>query len=64
MGGVVSVGTSILLWVWVAGPSRVDVTAMLTGALEGTGVSFASTNLDRQSAALLQALDIHSKVIL
>ena len=33
-GGVVSVGVSVLLQMWVAGPSRVDVTTMLMEALE------------------------------
>ena len=54
---------SVLLQVWVAGPSRVDVTTMLMEALEVTGVSLTSTNCERQSAALLQAPDIHSKVM-
>ena len=61
-GGVVSVGISVLPWVWVAGLSGVDATIMLIGALEVTGVSLTSTNCDRQSAALLWAPDIHSKV--
>ena len=52
-GGVVSVGVSVLLQVWVAGPSGVDVTTMLMEALEVTGVSVTSTNHDKQSAALL-----------
>ena len=28
VGGVVSVSVSVLLWMWVPGPSRVDVTTM------------------------------------
>ena len=48
MDGVVSVGASVLLWMWVAGPSGVDVTTMLVGALEVTGVSLTSTNYDKQ----------------
>ena len=64
VSGVVSVGVHVSLWVWVAGPSRVDVTTMLMESLEVTGVSLTSTNCDRQSAALLQAPDIHSKVML
>ena len=62
-GGVVSVDVNILLWVWVAEPSGVDVTNMLIRALEVTGVSLTSTNYERQSAALLWAPDIHSKVM-
>ena len=62
--GMVSVGVSVLLWVWMVGPSRVDVNTMLMEALEGTGVSLTSTNHDRQSAALLQDPDIHSEVML
>ena len=61
-GGVVSVGVTVLLW--VAGPSGVDVATMLMEALEVTGVSLTSINCDKHSAALLQAPDIHSKVIL
>ena len=53
VGGVVSVGVHILLWVQVAGPSSMDVTTMLMEALEVTGVSLTSTNHDRQSASLL-----------
>ena len=52
-GGVISVDVSILLQVWVAGLSGVDVTTMLMGALEVTGVSLTSINHDRQSATLL-----------
>ena len=63
-GGVVSVGVSVLLQVWVAGLSGVDVTTMWMGVLEVNGVSLTSTNHDKQSAALLQAPDIHSKVML
>ena len=35
--GVVSVGVSVLLWVWLAGPSGVDVTTILMEALKVTG---------------------------
>ena len=59
-----SAGVSVLLQVWVAGPSRVDVTTMLMEALEVTGMSLTPTNHDKQSDALLQAPDIHSKVML
>ena len=64
VGGVVSVGVHVLLWVQVAGPSAVDVTNILMEAVEVTGVSLTSTNCDRQSAALLWAPDILSKVML
>ena len=40
------------------------VTTMLMEVLDITGVSFASTNHERQSATLLTAPDIHSKMIL
>ena len=53
VGGVVSVGICILLCVQVAGPSRVDVINMLMEAVEVTGVSLTSTNLERQSGALV-----------
>ena len=62
--GVITVGVCVLLWVWVAGPSEVDVTNMLMETLEVTGVSLTCTNHQRQSAALLQAPDIHTKVML
>ena len=62
--GVVSVGVCVLLWVQVAGLSRVDVTNMLKEAVEVIGVSLTSINHERQSAALLQAPNIHSKVML
>ena len=48
---------------WVAGPSRVDITSMLMEALEVTGMSLTSTSHERQSATLLWAPDIHSRVI-
>ena len=54
----------ILLWVQVAGRSWVDVTTILIKVVGIAGVSLTSTNHDRQSAALLQAPDIHSKLIL
>ena len=64
VGGMVSVGVCVLLWVLVGGASRVDVTKMLMEAVQVTGVSSTSTNHKRQSAALLQAPDINSKVCL
>ena len=64
VGYVVLVGLCVLLQVWVAGPSGVDVTNLLMEAVEVTGVSVTSTNHERQSAALLWAPDIHSKVML
>ena len=42
--GVVSVGGSVLLWLWVPGTSVGDVATMLIEALEVTGVSLISTN--------------------
>ena len=42
----------------------VDVTNMLLEGMEVIGVSLTSTNLEKQSAALLWAPDIHSKVML
>ena len=42
----------VLLWVWVAGPSGVDVTNMLIKAVGVAGVSLTSTNHERQSTAL------------
>ena len=64
IGDVVSVGVCVLMWVWVVGPSGMDVTNMLIEAVEVTGVSLISINHERQSAALLWANDIHSKVVL
>ena len=34
VGGVISAGVSVLLWVQVVGPSRVDVTTILMEAVE------------------------------
>ena len=48
----------------MAGPSGVDVINMLMEAVEVTGVFLTSTNHEKQSAALLQVPDIHSKVML
>ena len=67
--GIVSVGVvlavlCVLLQVWVAGPLGVDVTNILIKAVGVTGVSLTSTNHERQSAALLQAADIHLNFIL
>ena len=56
LGAVVSAVLCILLWNWVAGPSRVDVTNLLIEAVGVAGMSLTSTNYDRQSAALLQVL--------
>ena len=64
VGGVVSVGVCLLLWVWVAGSSVMDVTNMLMEAVKITGLSLTSTNHGRQSAALVGTPDIHSKVML
>ena len=64
VGGLVSVGVHILLLMQVAVPSGEDVTNMLLEAVEVTGVFLTCTNHKRQSAALLWALDIHSKVML
>ena len=64
VGAVVLAVLHILLWVWVAGPSGVDMTIMLIDAVGIAGVSLTSTNHDRQSAALLWAHDIHSNVML
>ena len=54
----------ILLWVQVAGPSEIDVTNILIEAVGIAGVSLTSTNLERQPTALVEAPDIHSKLIL
>ena len=64
LGGVVSVGVHVLLQMWVVGLYWVEVTNMLMEAMEVTWVSLTSNNHERQSAALLQAPDIHSKVML
>ena len=63
-GGAVFVGVSVLLWVWKVGQFRGDVTTMLMEALEVSGVSLSSTICERQSAVLLWAINIHSKVML
>ena len=64
VGDVVSVVVCVLLWEQVVGPSGVDVTNMLMEAMEIIGVSLTSTKHETQSAALLQAPDIHSRVML
>ena len=60
--GMVLVGLCVLLWVWVAEPSGLDVIE----AVGVAGVTLTSTkkNHERQSAALLWAPDIHSNVML
>ena len=60
----ITVGVSVLLQVWVSGPSGVDVIAMLMEALQVAGVSLVFTNHDRQSTALLWTADIHPKMML
>ena len=62
--GVVSVVLHVLLWVLVARPSRVDVTNLLIKAVGVDGVPLTFTNHEKQSAALLQASNIHLNVIL
>ena len=59
--GGVKVGSEVLwvwLLVWKAGPSFIEVVSILTDLPVG------ETNLERQSAALFFAPEIHSKVIL
>ena len=59
--GGVEVGSEILwvwLLVWKAGPSFMEAVSMLIELPVG------ETNLERQSAALFLAPEIHSKVIL
>ena len=59
--GVVSVVSEVIcvwLLVWKAGPSFTEAVSMLMDILVG------ETNLERQSAALFLAPEIHSKVIL
>ena len=59
--GRVEVGSEVLLvWllVWKAGPLFMDAVSMLIDLFVG------ETNLERQSAALFLAPEIHSKVIL
>ena len=64
VGDVILVGLCVLLQLWVAGPSGVDATNMLIEAAGVAWVSLTSINYERQSAALLQAPDIHSNVML
>ena len=64
VGCVVSLGLCVLLQVRVAGLSVVYVINMLIEAARVAGVSLIATNHERQSAALLQAPDIHSNVML
>ena len=57
----VEVGSEVLwvwLLVWKAGPSLIEAVSILTDLPVG------ETNLERQSAALFFAPEIHSKVIL
>ena len=59
--GRVEVGSEVLwvwLLVWKAGPSFMEAVSMLISLFVG------ETNLERQSAALFFAPEIHSKVIL
>ena len=59
--GGVEVGSEVLwvwLLVWKAGPSCMEAVSILTDLPVG------ETNLERQSAALFFAPEIHSKVIL
>ena len=44
VGDVILLGLHILVWVWVAGPSGVDVTSMVIEAVGIAGVSLTSTN--------------------
>ena len=53
VGGVVSVGLHVLLWVQVAGPSAVDITNLLIEVVGVAGVFLTSAHCERQSAALL-----------
>ena len=62
VGSVSSVVLHVVLWVWVARPPGVDVTNMLIEAVGVAGESWTCTNHEGQSAALLQAPDIHSNV--
>ena len=64
VGGLVLAVLHVLLWVQVAVPSGVDVTSMLIETVGIAGVSLTSTNHERQSAALLQAPNIHSNAML
>ena len=64
VGGVVSIGLCVLLQVWVAGPSGVDVTNILIETVEVARVSLTSTNHKRQSSVLLHAPGSHSHVML
>ena len=48
----------VWLLIWKAGPSLEEAVSMLIGALVGV------TNLERQSAALFLALEIHSNEML
>ena len=62
---VASTDVLVLLQVWVAGPSTGEAVTELTRMLVAAALFLGtSTSPDRQSAALLWALDIHSKVIL
>ena len=65
-GGVPSTHALVLLWVQVAGLSAGDAVTELMRMLADAALFLrnTSTSLDRQSAALFQALDIHLKVIL
>ena len=56
--GVESDVLCVRLLVWKAGPSITEAVSMLMGVLVG------ETNLERQSAALFLAPEIHSKMML
>ena len=62
--GVVSAMLCVLMLVWVAVSSGIDVTSILIEAVGVAGVSMTFTNCERQSAALLLAPFIQSNLLL
>ena len=63
-GSGVTIRVLVLLWTRVTALSDGDAVTTFMRMLEAIALfSGTSTNLDRQSAALLQAPEIHSKVI-